>query len=340
MASPRWRKVVRDLVSNKLRTALVVLSIAIGVFAVGIIAGTQAILTRDLQANYLAINPPAAVLGVSSFDDDLVQTIQRMPGVGEAEGRSHTEHPPEHRAGHMAHPTAPGHPGLRRYSCEQDHAGAGRLAATKAHDAGRALLALSGQPRGSATASWSSWRMASAAPSISRARPTTSICRRPASPAWSDGFVTFETLEWLEHAARGYTALYLTVDDTTLDRDGVGTIVNDVRDKIEADDHHVSFAYVPIPGKHPADQAVQPLLLILGVLGALSLLLSGFLVVNTISALLLQQTRQIGVMKAVGARTGQIMGHVSGHRPDLWAGGAAALRCRWADWAPTASRAT
>jgi putative ABC transport system permease protein len=43
-------------------------------------------------------------------------------------------------------------------------------------------------------------------------------------------------------------------------------------------------------------------------LGALVLLLSMFLVVNTISALLSQQTRQIGVMKAVGADMGQVTG--------------------------------
>lgn len=42
-------------------------------------------------------------------------------------------------------------------------------------------------------------------------------------------------------------------------------------------------------------------------LGVLCLLLSAFLVVNTLSALLMQHVRQIGLMKAVGARTGQLM---------------------------------
>ena len=39
MLSPRWRKVLRDLWINKTRTLLVVLSIAVGVFDVGMIAG-------------------------------------------------------------------------------------------------------------------------------------------------------------------------------------------------------------------------------------------------------------------------------------------------------------
>ena len=41
MFSPRWRKVLRDLWGNRRRTLLVVLSIAVGVFAVGTVAHMQ-----------------------------------------------------------------------------------------------------------------------------------------------------------------------------------------------------------------------------------------------------------------------------------------------------------
>src|SRR5262249_26605379 len=64
---------------------------------------------------------------------------------------------------------------------------------------------------------------------------------------------------------------------------------------------------VPVPGKHPMDSFVQPLILLLGVIGFFALMLSGFLVVNTIGALLTQQTRQIGVMKSIGARRRDIV---------------------------------
>ena len=62
---PRWRKVLRDLWLNKNRTIVVVLSIAVGVFAVGTIASSQIILSRDLRATYLASNPG------SRYDYDL-----------------------------------------------------------------------------------------------------------------------------------------------------------------------------------------------------------------------------------------------------------------------------
>src|SRR5437667_219167 len=85
--SPRWHKVLRDLWRAKLRTFLVVLSITVGVFAVGTIAATRVLLDHDLSAGFLTINPAAAQLYPPAFDDDLVRTVARMDGVKEAEGR-------------------------------------------------------------------------------------------------------------------------------------------------------------------------------------------------------------------------------------------------------------
>ena len=81
MLSPRWRKVLRDLWSNKTRTILVVLSIAVGVFAVGMIAGSRVILLRDVAAAYSASRPYNATLYTDWFDDELVQVVRHMPGV-------------------------------------------------------------------------------------------------------------------------------------------------------------------------------------------------------------------------------------------------------------------
>src|SRR5690606_34873637 len=73
--------------SNKVRTALVILSISVGVFAVGLISVTDVLLSRELTQSYLAINPASAVLYTSAFDDELVHVVRRLPGVKEAEGR-------------------------------------------------------------------------------------------------------------------------------------------------------------------------------------------------------------------------------------------------------------
>ena len=54
---PRWSKVVSDLWGDKTRTALVVASIAVGVFAIGMIITAFAILNEDINASYAASNP-------------------------------------------------------------------------------------------------------------------------------------------------------------------------------------------------------------------------------------------------------------------------------------------
>ena len=53
---PRWRKVISDLLDNKARTILVVLSIAVGVFAIGVLAGTYIIISEDIGVTYAANN--------------------------------------------------------------------------------------------------------------------------------------------------------------------------------------------------------------------------------------------------------------------------------------------
>ena len=90
MIAPRWKKVLRDLWGNKTRTLLVVLSIAVGVFAVGAVTHTFTIVSQELAVTYPKANPAAATIYTEAFDDDLVQMVRRMPGVGEVEARTMT----------------------------------------------------------------------------------------------------------------------------------------------------------------------------------------------------------------------------------------------------------
>ena len=47
--APRWHKVVRDLTGHRLKTVLVVLSIAVGIFAVGVVMGGRGVLTARVR---------------------------------------------------------------------------------------------------------------------------------------------------------------------------------------------------------------------------------------------------------------------------------------------------
>ena len=69
MLTPRWRKVVRDLTSNKTKTILVVLAIAVGLFAFGSVFITQDVLVADMDSQYRAVNSANIILSTPYFDD-------------------------------------------------------------------------------------------------------------------------------------------------------------------------------------------------------------------------------------------------------------------------------
>jgi putative ABC transport system permease protein len=116
------------------------------------------------------------------------------------------------------------------------------------------------------------------------------------------GYISFDTLEWLGEPY-GYNTLHLVVTNR-----GDKAQVKAVMDALEAKAKRSGLTVVSTSmDKFPLEDMVQTVMLMLSILGLLALCLSAFLIVNTISAQLAQQVRQIGVMKAIGARTDQIM---------------------------------
>ena len=84
---PRWSKVFSDLWDDKTRTALVVASIAVGVFAVGMIITAFFVLSEDINTSYAAANPVNIEIWTDPFYEDLVRVIEKVPGVDDVEGR-------------------------------------------------------------------------------------------------------------------------------------------------------------------------------------------------------------------------------------------------------------
>jgi putative ABC transport system permease protein len=312
---PRWRKVIRDLWDSKSRTVLVVLSIAVGVFAVGTLSATQTILTHDLTAGFAASNPASATITTKSngttstglFDQDLVDVVRRMDGVRDAEARRAVTvrlsvgpdqwrnlnlvaypDPLDIHIGKVWPETGLWPPPKRSVTLERaslPYLGLAVGDSLTVETPDNRLLQL---------------QVAGTAHDPSRMSPIlqTQIV----------GYVTLDTMEWLG-MPRDFSELRLVVQGDGFNKAHITEIANSVRDKIENSGRSVAAVSVPVnPGKHPAADIMDSILLILGVLGFLSMFLSGFLVVNTISAMLAQQVRQIGMMKAVGARAGQVLG--------------------------------
>ncbi|HMD80210.1 MAG TPA: hypothetical protein VKE92_02810, partial [Anaerolineales bacterium] len=84
---PRWRKVFHDLIDNKGRTLLVVFSIAVGVFSIGVISGAYQIISKDMSVSYSAKRPANVEMRMSNFDEDVLASIRNQRDVEQAEAR-------------------------------------------------------------------------------------------------------------------------------------------------------------------------------------------------------------------------------------------------------------
>jgi putative ABC transport system permease protein len=306
MRSVRWRKVIRDLGTHRLRTTLVVLSIAVGVFAVGTIAGSDALLQTNLRDGYAASKPASAEIFTEPFAKELVGSVRRMPGIADAEGRRGVTvrlvtGPDGYREMMLTALPDFTHQRLDLVTPQRGTwpPGKGEV------EIERSSLLLAGlEPGQRITVQTPDGKLHE----LDIAGIDHEVAAAPAFYVGRVfGHVTPDTLARLGFDD-SYDELRVLVEDRSLDRAGVRAVVEDVTRRIEATGTKVFGSYVPEPGKHPANDLLQGFFLVLGIIGALSLVVSGFLVVNTVSAILAQQTRQIGVMKAIGARNDQIAG--------------------------------
>ncbi len=309
MIAPRWKKVLGDLWSNKTRTALVVMSIFIGVFAVGMITSAQAVLSEELRAIYVASNPAHATLSVSdddSFDDDLVRTIEDLPEVGEAEGRRsfalQVQVAPNEwrdleltaindyediRIAQIAPFSGAWPPEYRQFLLERSGLGDNGIAAP----IGSSITVQLPDGRDRA---------------LQLGGVITDVGDFPSTFTGTlRGYITRDTMEWLS-GNRDYNQMLIRSAENGSDREHNREVAGLVYDKVQKSGRDPSFPFVPEPDQPPAEDLIGGIVLLMGFLGVLSVFLSGFLVTNTISALLAQQTKQIGIMKAVGARSSQI----------------------------------
>jgi putative ABC transport system permease protein len=302
---PRWRKVLRDLWGNKIRTTLVVLSIAIGVFAIGMIVGTQILLREDLAVAWNASNPASATLYIDPFDADLLHSIERMDGVAAAEGRRSLTLPLLLEDGERKQMNVLVLDDFAKMKLNTITAVSGEWPPPeKGLVIERGSVALAGLDVGDTA-------VVETADGRERELEVVGIAHDlNTNPAQFTGqpnaFLSAETLEILGFGDY-LDELAVQVDGDTLDKAHIEAVIDTVEAKVEKGGRTVYFSWIPEPGEHPAQEVIDPLLVILGMLGVLSLGASAFLVVNIINSLLAQHTEQIGIMKAIGARRGQVM---------------------------------
>ena len=303
MLSPRWRKVVRDLWLHKFRTGLVVSAICIGITGAGTVLDAWSLLRRVTHDEFDASNPASAVLRADSIDEDLLARVRALPAIASAQARRTVVASVQTSEGWRSAWLI----ASRDFTTNQiglikpdrgdwpPRDGTIIVEHSSVEFAGVALGDSLRLRIGEAPAH--TFRVSGIARDVGLA------------PGWMEHvvyiFVTPSTLARLGSAS-SMRQLQILVRDRAMDRAAVQRVARGVKEVVERTGRHVTDVNVPVPGRHVHAGQIESLLYTQGAFGLLALLLSGILVVNLISAMLTGQVREIGVMKAIGARADQI----------------------------------
>lgn len=298
----RWYKVFYDLWNNRGRTLIVALAVAVGVYAVGTLLAAQTLMLREFGLGRANAQIASAIITTYPFDAELAKRVTELPGIAAAEGRStvgvRVLVAPDTRrnlditvvddfdamqvdkylpvAG--AWPEEKGEIMLEWLGLDFLNARIGDTLTLELNDGTRKELVVSGSAHDPQQLS-------------------------PEITSFTGGIVSPETMVHLG-LSHLFNELHLRVDADHASPAGVAEVVAAVEDRIERSDREVLNTYVV--GRSMVESIVDTAVAILTAFGWIILLLSGFLVINTISALIAQQINQIGVMKLVGAAREQM----------------------------------
>jgi len=304
---PRWRKVFLDLFENKGRTMLVVLSIAVGVFSIGVIAGTYAIISNDMSVTYAANNPANIEFRMDDFDEDMLTTIRNTRGIEDAEGR---------RVVNMR---------VREMESEQwttlDIIAVDDFEENKVN----LLNLIDGQPEpeknevilerdalNELDVQIGQDLVFELHDGTAKSLRVVGIVQDPATGADDFlappfGYITLDTLLTLRQP-KLFNRVYATVSENQDDMVHIRAVGGDLKDRIEKADNVVIRTGFSKTHEHPMTSIINAVLGILLALGFLIVFLASSLIANTLSALLNQHMRHIGVIKLVGGRNRQVLG--------------------------------
>lgn len=309
MIGSRWKKVWADFWGNRGRTFLTIMTIAVGTFAVGFNSNMSLYMNESMDGDYLSANPSEAQVYAAPLTDDMVEIARTIPGVDTVEGFSSVgarivradgtfvdinftavDDPASLNLNQLK--PAAGETKIPRYGDKETILDASAL--SLGYEPGdRILVELADGKRRE----------------IKLTGYIHDVTGFPYNLANRvNAYVTTDTLEWLGGDTSTYEQLAVSVAEKQTDPDHVTEVAQAVADRMERAGATVYFVSVYQPGHHFAWSITQGIFFVLGVLGYLTVLLSGFLIVNTITALMTQQTRQIGIMKAVGGDTLQLAG--------------------------------
>jgi putative ABC transport system permease protein len=305
--SSRWKKVWADFWSNKSRTLLTIVIIMVGTFAVGFNSNMGLYLNESMDSDYLSANPSEATVYARPLDDQMAEIALTVPGVEAVELNKSA-------SARILRPdgtyidigfTAIEDPNKRTLNFLKPVGLQGGLVPTygeKEVILDNAAASLGYKPGDTMVIELEDGRH----------RELKFVGYMHDVTGWPynlanlvNAYVTPDTLVWLGGSAT-YNGILISVTENQTDQKHVTEVAQAVADKLERAGATVDFVNVFRPGRHFAYEIAQGMFFVLGILGYMTVFLSAFLIINTVTAIMTQQTRQIGIMKATGGSASQI----------------------------------
>jgi putative ABC transport system permease protein len=299
-----WQKVRYDIWHNKVRTTLAVLSIAAGVFAVGTIFGLTDQLYSGMDKAHQAVIPAHVIITLDApIDRDTAAALKNVPGVEGVEPYNEIPvrfklHPGDQwETGivvmrddykrmrydllELLQGVWPGRDeiGVERLTSQHWRLGLGDRVIFEVGNSERSLT-ISGQVRH---------------PSVAP----------PRFGGEAYFFVDGRGMERFGIPKGQFTQLYVRV--TPYSAEHARSVASEIKDRLGKQGAGVVETQYQDPTRHWARNFIEGITLVLQVLAVVSLLLSAVLVLNTLMALITQQTNQIGILKAIGGTSGTVL---------------------------------
>jgi putative ABC transport system permease protein len=311
MIRTRGHKIIRDILSRKGRTALVALSIMIGVFGAVALISVNDLVIKQIKAD---INPDEIAMtrlfvtvptaGTEVNNQEYLETLRRMPGVTDVEGqvlaplfwkKAGTE---RFREGDVLAYTEPyGQIKLepmRRVQGEWPQPGQNQIAIEK-RMADEYDLAVGDKI-------------------VFRA-----LGDQAENPEWTVVGIVFHPY-WVgsdDNANKPTQRIYANYDDAQqiagfsglnafylryIDTDTASAQAEQLKEVVARETNYIPLGYwLDDPDNYFLIGEVKQVTNVLNILAIVALVVSGFLVANVINTIVVEQKRQIGIMKSIGA---------------------------------------
>ena len=303
-----FQKVWVDLWGNKTRTLQVALVVALSAFGIGLVIGARNLILDAVNTDYRRTAPPAIGLIVNPpMTDDQLLGLKNIDGVEQVEGVITA------LVEWRATPADAWEPAFLRSRADfeeqtlsQERLVTGQWPARQAVAISQGTDTTFGIAEGSTVYLRIDDR--------ERAVDVVGTIKSPrAAPFFTgnpDFFMSRARYEAVVGSAN-YDTIFVSIG--TFDRakaEAVDAAIRDRLDKLGIDsigaEQPLGNRITP-PDRTPVSSLLDALFAIMGLVGGVIVILGLFLVFTSVSAIVTQQIDQIGVMKAIGARTGQIL---------------------------------